>query len=182
MHLENWPVSQETAAEKVLADMAIARKIVELGLAKRDEAGIKIRQMLGKITVKAKQKIFPEYIDLIKDELNLVAVEFIETEEDKIEVELDIVITPELKAEGLKRELIRFVNMLRKDANLNLQDKTTIFIAGVDQDLKLTLTAKQAEIMKDTLSVALNFVDALPEVKVSKEIKIDEAKLLLGIN
>jgi isoleucyl-tRNA synthetase len=161
--------------------MGAVRKIVELGLAKRDEAGIKIRQMLNKITVTTKDVIASDYIDLIKDELNLVAVDFITTTEDKLEAELDTVITPELKEEGLKRELIRFVNMLRKDANLSLNDKTIICLAGASLELKSALENKKADIMKDTLSSELNFVEVLPEVLVSKEIKIDEAKLQLGL-
>jgi len=181
VHLEEWPVADETDNSHLLTDMSIVRRIVELGLAKRDEAGIKIRQMLGKITIKVKNEITLEYIDLIKDELNLASVEFAETNDDKIEVELDLVITPELKEEGLKRELIRYVNMLRKEANLSLHDETNIYLAGAAEELKLALAKKKVDIMKDTLSTALNFVESLPEVLVSKEIKIDDLKLQLGL-
>ncbi len=181
VHLEKWPTADETDNSHLLTDMNITRRIVELGLAKRDEAGIKIRQMLGKITIKIKNEITLEYIDLIKDELNLAAVEFAETDDDKIEVELDLVITPELKEEGLKRELIRFINMLRKEANLSLRDETSVYLAGAGAELKLALAKKKADIMKDTLSTDLNFVEALPEVLVKKEIKIDEIKLMLGL-
>ncbi len=181
VHLEKWPESGEADNSKLLADMDVIRKIVELGLAKRDEAGIKIRQMLAKITIKVKSEVALEYIELIKDELNLASVEFAETKEDKIEVELDTVITPGLKEEGLKRELIRFVNMLRKEGNLNINDETNIYVAGASEELKTTLARKKADIMKDTLSAEINFVDELPEVLVSKEIKIDEVKLILGL-
>jgi isoleucyl-tRNA synthetase len=181
IHLEKWPVASETDNSHLLADMNIVRRIVELGLAKRDEAGIKIRQMLSKITIKVKNEITLEYIDLIKDELNLAAVEFAETSDDKIEVELDTVITPELKEEGLKRELIRFINMLRKEANLSLHDETSVYLAAASDELKLALAKKKADIMKDTLSTDLNFVATLPEVLVSKEIKIDDLKMQLGL-
>ncbi|MFA5131360.1 MAG: isoleucine--tRNA ligase [Patescibacteria group bacterium] len=181
VHLEKWPESDETDYTKLLADMELTRKIVELGLAKRDEAGIKIRQMLAKITVKVKTEITPEYIELLKDELNVAGVEFIESAEDKIELELDTFITPELKEEGLKRELIRFVNMLRKEGNLNINDETNIYLVGAGEELKTALLNKKADIMKDTLSADINCVDAMPEVLVSKEIKIDDVKLSLGL-
>ncbi len=181
VHLESWPEINETDNSKLLADMDVVRKIVELGLASRDEAGIKIRQMLGKITIKVKTEITLEYIELIKDELNLAAVEFTDSGDDKIEVELNTEITPELKEEGLKRELIRFVNMLRKEGNLSLNDETDIYLSGASEELKTALTKKKDDIMKDTLSSALNFVEALPEVLVSKEIKIDDVKLSLGL-
>jgi len=181
VHLEKWSEADETDNSHLLADMNVIRKIAELGLAKRDEAGIKIRQMLGKLMIKVKNEITLEYIELIKDELNVVSVEFLETNDDKIEVELDTVITPELKAEGLKRELIRFINMLRKEASLSLNDETLIYLAGAPEDFKLTLAKKKADIMKDTLSTELNFVDSLPDVLVSKEIKVDDLKLQLGL-
>jgi len=181
VHLEKWSEADEADNSHLLADMNIIRRIVELGLAKRDEAGIKIRQMLGKVMIKVKNEIALEYIELIKDELNVASVEFLETNDDKIEVELDIVITPELKAEGLKRELIRFINMLRKEASLSLNDETLIYLVGAPEDFKLALAPKKADIMKDTLSTELNFVDSLPEVLVSKEIKVDDLKLQLGL-
>jgi isoleucyl-tRNA synthetase len=181
VHLEKWSIADETDNSHLLTDMSIVRRIVELGLAKRDEAGIKIRQMLGKITIKVKNEITLEYIDLIKDELNLASVEFVETNDDKIEVELDLIITPELKEEGLKRELIRYINMLRKEANLSLHDETNIYLVGATEELKSALNRKKIDIMKDTLSAELNFVESLPEVLASKEIKIDDLKLQLGL-
>jgi len=181
VHLENWPTTVEADNSVLLTDMATARRVVELGLAKRDEAGIKIRQMLGKATVAIKKEIPLEYLDLIKDELNIASLEFIETSEDQISVNLDTTITPELKAEGLKRELIRFVNMLRKEGGLNLNDETDIYLVGANQELQATLAGKKAGILKDTLSASISFTDTMPEVLVSKEVKIDEAKITLGL-
>lgn len=181
VHLEVWSTKDETDNGILLAEMATTRKVVELGLAKRDEAGIKIRQMLGKATVAIKKEIPLEYLDLIKDELNIASLEFIETSEDQISVNLDTTITPELKAEGLKRELIRFVNMLRKEGGLNLNDETDIYLVGANQELQAALADKKADILKDTLSASINFTDTMPEVLVSKEVKIDEEKITLGL-
>jgi isoleucyl-tRNA synthetase len=181
VHLEEWPAGAVDINSDIIEEMNVARKIAELGLAKRDEAGIKIRQMLGKITVKMKTKIALAYSDLLKDELNIQALEFVASDADLIEVELDTVITPELKQEGTKREIIRFINMLRKDANLSLNDETSIFLAGASEELVSTLTAKQKEITKETLSRDFNFVTELPEVLVSKEIKLEDLKLQLGL-
>jgi len=181
VHLEQWPAGVVDINSDIIEDMSVARKIAELGLAKRDEAGIKIRQMLSKITVKMKTKLASAYSDLLKDELNIQALEFVVSDADLIEVELDTVITPELKQEGTKREIIRFINMLRKDANLSLNDETSIFLAGASEELVSTLTANQKEIMKETLSRDFSFVTELPEVLVSKEIKIEDQKLMLGL-
>lgn len=181
VHLEPWPFKDETDNSVLLSEMAIVRRVVELGLAKRDEAGIKIRQMLGLVTVAIKKEIPLEYLELIKDELNVANIEFSETNEEQIIVTLDTTITPELKAEGLKRELIRFINMLRKEGGLNLNDETDIYLSGADKELQGALADKKADILKDTLSISLNFVEAMPEVLISKEVKINEAKINLGL-
>lgn len=181
VHLESWPKGEEKDESELLSNMAIVRKIVEIGLAKRDEAGIKIRQMLGKITVTTKEVLPEEYLILIKDELNVASVEFIKEEVDQIKAELDTTITPELREEGLKRELIRFVNLLRKEGSLSLGDQTKIYLSGASDILTASLKNKEADILKDTLSVSLNFVSELPETLVKKEVKIAEEKIFLGL-
>lgn len=198
VHLESWPYSQcgrpsffsrifhphsGEEGQAVLDKMALARSIVELGLAKRDAAGIKIRQMLAGITVRGVAKLAPEYLKLITDELNVQTIEFTGAvaATEKIEVELDINITPELKQEGIKREIIRFINMLRKDAGLSLNDRTTVYLSGATGEVKEATEKMKSEIMKDTLSSDFIFVDSLPEVLAAKEIKITDVKIQLGL-
>ncbi len=196
VHLESWPYGQcgrpsffsrifnshsEDKKQTVLDKMAFARHIVELSLAKRDEAGIKIRQMLAKMTVKSAEKLAPEYLELIADELNVQTIDCVVAATEKIEVELDTRITPGLKQEGIKREIIRFINMLRKDAGLSLNDRTTVYLSGATGEVEEAAEKMKSEIMKDTLSSDFIFIDSLPEVLAVKEIKIADAKLQLGI-
>ncbi|MFA6529404.1 MAG: isoleucine--tRNA ligase [Patescibacteria group bacterium] len=185
VHLEAWPeeielTHKKTEEDSVLEKMALARRLVELGLAKRDEAGIKIRQMLSKMTVKGVGILAPEYLSLITDELNIQEIDFSVVATEKIEVELDTNITPELKKEGIKRELIRFVNMLRKDAGLNLQDKAAIYIAGAEATIAEDIKKMSADIQRDTLSSSLEIVSEI-KAEFRKEIKVDGVKLELGI-
>jgi len=181
VHLEEWPQAEKTADsdEQILDNMDLVRQVVELGLAKRDEAGIKIRQMLGKITVKAKATLTEEYLELIKDELNIQEVIW-QTGSEEVLVELDTEITPALKREGLKRELIRFINLMRKEANLSLTDRANVFVAGASPELQEVVNTVKVEILRDTLSADVLLVD---EVTASqkKEVKIDEAKVTLGL-
>jgi len=163
----------------VLADMDLVRQVVELGLAKRDEAGIKIRQMLGQITVQAKATLNEEYLELIKDELNIQMVIWGAGSEEVL-VELDTEITPELKREGLKRELIRFINLMRKEANLSLTDKANVFVAGASGELVAVINDSKAEILRDTLSADVLLVDEVIVTPI-KEVKIDEVKVALGL-
>lgn len=183
VHLEAWPEVEEIADESVLDNldkMNLVRRLVELGLAKRDEAGIKIRQMLAGMTVRGVEILAPEYLALITDELNIQTIDFAVVATEKIEVELDINITPELKLEGTKREIIRFVNMLRKDAGLSLQDKATISISGAPVEMAKDIEKIKADILRDTLSSALEIVSEI-KAAFKKEIKVDGVKLELGI-
>jgi len=69
VHLENWNVVG-VIDEKALEDMEKVRKIVELGLAKRDEAGIKVRQPLSQLRI-TNYELKEEYKVLVLDEINV---------------------------------------------------------------------------------------------------------------
>ncbi|MFA5318474.1 MAG: class I tRNA ligase family protein, partial [Patescibacteria group bacterium] len=71
-HLESFP-TVEKIDDKIIGDMAQVQKIVEMGLAKRDEAGIKVRQPLSELRI-TNYELRNEYENLIKDELNVKSV------------------------------------------------------------------------------------------------------------
>lgn len=182
VHLEAWPEPEELSADEgiVLAQMKNTRNIVELGLAKRDEAGIKIRQMLASITVKSENELAGDYIELLKDELNLAAVSFIKAT-GNLEVELDTTITPELKKEGIKRELVRLINNLRKDNNLSIADAAQISVSGASAEIIEVIKERGAEIMKDTMSRSLDIIPSISDGKTTKEVKIDDCRFYLSL-
>ena len=76
IHLRKWPVYNENEVDKDLeVEMEEAYKIVQLGRSARNGANIKNRQPLSKMLLST--KTLPEYYgDIIKDELNMKAVEF----------------------------------------------------------------------------------------------------------
>jgi len=45
-------------------------------------------------------------------------------------------LTPELQREGIAREISRFLNQMRKDANYNVDDKVQLFFFTKDENLK----------------------------------------------
>ncbi len=181
VHLETWPQALGIQGNEVLENMSLARRIVEVGLAKRDEAGIKIRQMLAKATVKVVTDLTEDYQSLIKDELNIQFLEFAGKAEN-LEVELDTEITSELKMEGLKRELIRSINMLRKEAGLSLGDMVVVNIVSQSAEISETIKKLGADISKETLSKSLTLVDSLSEANHAKEIKIDGEIVIISLD
>ena len=183
VHLENWPAKKELdeKSQTVLNQMTLVRKVVELGLAARDGAGIKIRQMLTSLTVKTKEaELGIEYLELIKDELNIQQVVWEKFENDFPEVVLDTVITPELKLEGLKRELVRFINMLRKEGGLTINDHVITYLETADEDVIATVKNFQESLSKDTLSDEIK-LEIIPDGLISKEVSLGAGKSKLAV-
>jgi len=65
-------------------------------------------------------------LNILKDEVNIKEIVF--DEKIKDEIELDTKITPELKAEGQLRELVRIVQDLRKEAGYLPKDKIYLWL------------------------------------------------------
>ncbi|MBU4482071.1 isoleucine--tRNA ligase, partial [Patescibacteria group bacterium] len=108
VHLEDWPkVKPEFLDQKVIDYMEVTRKVVELALAKRAEAGIKVRQPLLELRI-MNYELSQEYLDLIKDEVNVKNI-ICEKGTGDLSVELNTELNTELIQEGLLRELTRAI-------------------------------------------------------------------------
>jgi isoleucyl-tRNA synthetase len=176
VHLEEW-VNYEVdeSDQAVLDEMALTRKVVELGLAKRDEAAIKVRQPLAKLQI-TNYKLQNEYIDLIRDELNVKNV-ICKEGEGVLSVELDTAMTPELIAEGLKRELVRFINAERKNADLTINDKIILTIATESDAVKNAVKLFEADLKKDVLADQI----IIGAVEGGKEVEANGEKLTIKV-
>ena len=138
VHLTNYPVFEkiDEADKKILSTMRIVREISSLGNAKRKEAQISIRQPLSDLTVtnswllpiELSQSEAEQYEQVIKEELNVKRIDWKIAKDEKqpISVELNTTITPDLKAEGDARNLIRKIQGLRKKEGMKLDDRIII--------------------------------------------------------
>jgi isoleucyl-tRNA synthetase len=205
IHHTTWPkVDASMVDDALLEQLSLARRVASLGLSARANANLKVRQPLSKVLVHAGKAVLrQELVDIVKDELNVKAFEFVEHEgalvrykvlpdnkllgpkfgakfpqvraalmqadpawvasnvNDGIPVKLDVAgetielapesilvsteplpgltvasdkyitvgidatLTPELKAEGLAREIVRRVQDMRKSAGFNIEDRIT---------------------------------------------------------
>jgi len=178
VHLTSW-VEYDDPIEKddmeILKQMEVVRKIVELGLAARDQAGIKVRQTLNKFSIFNFQfSIKEEYLNLIKDELNVKEV-MINKGKGEVKVELDTTMTDELKLEGLKREIVRQINATRKQAGLTIKDKIVLSWQSESELVKRVFSLMAKELKKDTLS------EKITEGAGENEVKVNGEKIWLGI-
>ncbi len=56
--------------------------------------------------------------------------------DQNIIAKLDLQLTPELQREGVAREISRFLNQMRKDADYNVDDKVKAFYSTTDEHFK----------------------------------------------
>lgn len=119
VHLADWPeVEKKLINEELEEQMQQVREICSLGLQKRAEANLKVRQPLAKIQI-PDYKLQKELLDLMRDEVNVKEV----VADIKEGVVLDTTITEELKAEGAVRDFVRTIQSKRKEMGLTPKDK-----------------------------------------------------------
>jgi isoleucyl-tRNA synthetase len=162
VHLEFFPVYDEKKVnEKVLENMDLVRKIVEFGLSLREEAKIKVRQVLSHIRIN-KTQIDKKYLDIIAEELNVKNVLFLEKgdleeneilkENQDLKVSLNTFISEELKEEGISREIIRTINQIRKEKDMTINDKVKVYFKTENKVIEKVFIKYNSEIKKSVLA------------------------------
>ena len=164
IHLKDWLPAGEIDSS-MLRDMNALRTAVNDGLSKRASEGIKVRQplasvkLINTISQDTPAEVAQFLIDIAKDELNVKSVEIVtdsESESVQPSVVYDLTITPELKREGLMREIVRHVQSARKQAGLQIDDRIVLSISSDDSEISQAVDAFADVIKSETLAVELN--------------------------
>ena len=152
VHLKKWPdlasIGEGVNDEELISKMAEVRRIVTLTLEARTKAGIKVRQPLSRVILRNDDKDIAsdeEYLALIKDEVNVKEV--ILDGAIKDEVMLDSSLTPELIKEGNAREVMRFIQDMRKKEGLSPKDAIVLTIETTEEGKEI-IEAFKEEIVK----------------------------------
>ncbi|HVX48179.1 MAG TPA: isoleucine--tRNA ligase, partial [Candidatus Saccharimonadales bacterium] len=172
VHLSDWPEAGQMN-KQLTNEMARAREYIAEGLAQRAEAKIKVRQPLQAVSVPELPDL---YRDIIAEELNVKEVKW-----DK-QVRLDTEITPQLKAEGQMREIVRHVQKARKDAGLEVDNRIHLALSDVDDSLKKVFESKELNdyMLREVLAVPEQ--EPATEYDYSTTVKIDGAELTIKLS
>ena len=172
IHLKDW-LPAGAVNEQVLADMARTRELINNGLSlrmKQDEhqTSIKVRQPL-QYAAYAGAKLAEYYEQIMAEELNVKEIRWIENLDEYLAdyevtegtikpenwIEISKQLTPELKREGLMREIIRHVQSARKKAGLQVDDRIELGITSSDSEITQSVDIFADTIKAETLAVKL---------------------------
>ena len=172
IHLKDW-LPAGAVNEQVLADMSRTRELINNGLSLRmrqdeHQTSIKVRQPL-QFAAYAGAKLAEYYEQIMAEELNVKEIRWIENLDEYLAgydvtegtikpenwIEISKHLTPELKREGLMREIIRHVQSARKKAGLQVDDRIELNIASSDTEIAQAVDTFADTIKAETLAVKL---------------------------
>ncbi len=243
VHLARWPVADTALIDTGLAgQMALVRRLVELGRSARSAASVKVRQPLGRALVSAAGfgSLPAELLDQVCEELNVRAISALDGADGQLisysvrpnyralgkrfgsgtqpvatavdaadpaelamqlsasgsaqilvagvpvtvgpddvivtqtpragwtvasdageTVALEVTITPELRREGLAREVVRLLQDARRSDDLELADRVMVRWSTADPELAAAITEHARLIAGETLAV--DFAELRPD-------------------
>lgn len=197
VHLQDWPQVGHVN-ELVLADMQTVRELINQGLSQRASAGIKVRQPLSTVYVYGLDTLDDDLRAIIAEELNVKQVTVVPKSNDigsdkkladivKAATELwpgvdtwaklEMEITPELRREGMMREVVRNIQSARKAAGLNVDDRIDLYLSTEDKELTLSITEHLQIISAETLVSSL----ATKAFNTETTVKIDGNELIISL-
>ncbi|MFC2034948.1 isoleucine--tRNA ligase [Chloroflexota bacterium] len=204
VHLADFPVADASKIdEQLLMDIRSVMKVSSLGRAARSQAGIKVRQPLSHVIVgvasKREQDSLQAFKPQIMEELNVKDVQverfgeggeerlgvdhhdFAIAEDSNYVVAVFSRITPELAAEGMAREVVHRLQIMRRSAGFDIIDHIVTYYQA-DTYMKEIMEDKDlgSYVRQETLSRRL--VEGIPEQGVfTASYKLGGYNILLGV-
>ena len=175
IHLCDFPVANEDYIdEKLEENMETVLKIVTLGRACRNVSGMKNRQVLSKAYVESKKKLDEDYYYIIKEELNVKELEFVDDASSFVSYN----VKPNLKTVGPKfgailpkiNQMLRmgdgtaYVRELKENSKVVLEiGEAKVELLEEDLLIETTKSEKYISMQEDDMIVVLN-IELTPEL------------------
>ncbi len=197
VHLTSYPEPDPRLIDPVLeAEVRLVRDIVSLGRAAREKSRLKVRQPLSAVMIRladpAGQAILLRHAESIEEELNVRAVLFTEpgaafptdyVVEEAADAAVGVCtrLTPELENEGLARELVHTIQGLRKQADLAVTDRISIYYQASPR-LTAAIAAAYDHIVRETLATGLTESNELPaDAAICRDTRVNQEPVKLAI-
>lgn len=132
---------------------------------------IKVRQPLSSLSYTG-TKLEEFYETIIAEEVNVKQVTHCNPEDQNLIVQLDKNVTPELRREGIMREIVRVVQNARKDAGLNVDDRIVLSLVSDSELLKTAIFEHSETIASETLAESIDpsaLFEFVTETKIEGE-------------
>ena len=174
VHLCDFPESDERFVDGELSEkMKNTRDIITEALQVRAKNQVKVRQPLSDLIIKH-QVSSDELMDIIKDELNVKEVKVDKNQEEDIVLNLEI--SEDLKLEGQAREIIRFIQAMRKEADYEVENRIEVSYQGMEKVFGKFGKEIQKEVLANKLESGL-----IKDADLQKEFTVDGEKLEISI-
>ena len=121
---------------------------------------------------------------MVGDELNVEAItlQVVTGQTEAWTIELDTTITPELKRKGLRREFVRAVMNLRKEAGLQPKDRVTLLVSLPAGEAHEAIESGQVEIAHELKAGSIEWASEMPsDAHAKSELKLDGQACLIAI-
>ncbi len=163
VHLSDWPEAGNRNPA-VTKEMEQIRQGIEYGLWQRAENEKRVRQPLPNakifITINIPDNRIEQYKDIIKEELNVknanietnITLEVHSIKHRLVAAEVNLNVTPELKLEGIMRDIVRQVQSLRKKTGLDVDDRIVLSFSTDDSEIKQAIDEHESTIAAETLA------------------------------
>lgn len=187
-----------TITNEVLESFDKYKSLVESGRLLRNQAGIKFRQPLSAAYIEGKSP-FPrkelkvQFLRALKHELNVKEIRFTneltsdllenqenvshESAETNLKLYLITEINSELKQEGIAREIVRAIQQLRKEADLNWNSRIKVLYETQAQELSESLQNFEDYVKRETLCSSIQS----EQTESSRDFIINNVQLKLAI-
>ncbi|MDT8414953.1 MAG: isoleucine--tRNA ligase [Flavobacteriaceae bacterium] len=151
-------------------------KLISSAITNMTKAQIRSLEMQGEIRLEIGEKVF----NLSSEDVEVVATEvagWLVASDKGITVALDKTISPELKNEGIARELVNRIQNLRKDSGFEVTDQICVSLL-THKDIVEAVSQNTNYIKNETLAQELSLVDTLEN---GVDISFDEIETKLFI-
>jgi isoleucyl-tRNA synthetase len=201
VHLAPWPTPDPSWRDPALQRATkVALTVVHLARAARSKAGIRVRMPLEALLVRLpsreEEEAFRLLADEVREEVNVKGVEVVATEEVFLTggqarpgysvateggyaVAVTTTLTPDLRYEGLARELVHHLQDLRRRAGLEVEDRIHLWVHA-PSPLGPVLERWGAYVAAETLAVRLEQAPPPPDA-VSASLTLDGLPVVVGL-